>query len=249
MSERGWTIGKLAKRAGLTVRALHHYDRIGLLTPSQYTEGGHRLYSLDDLVKLQQIVSLKELGFRLKEIKAILDDPGYDPAEMLELQLSRLDEQIRTLVGLRDKLRALRGHFRAGKKAAGEQFLTVMRMMNMARSPHFTAGQIHDLSERYLAAGHDEDKQAEIRRMLDEFRSCRDTGKTPDDPGVLALARRWKEVMDALDLASPGLVRSAERYYKENPEDGLIYGLDRELYLFIKKSLSRVVTDSSSGLS
>jgi len=249
VSERSWTIGKLAKRTGLTVRALHHYDRIGLLSPSQYTEGGHRLYSVDDLVKLQQIVSLKQLGFRLKEIKAILHDPGFDPAELLRLQLSRLDGQIRTMLELRDRLRGLYDHFRGGKAADGEQFLTVMRMMNLARSPHFTAGQIRELRERYIAAGHDGERQAGIRRMLDGFRSLLEAGKAPDDPDVQALARRWKQEMEELALADPGLVRSAERHYRENPDDGLVFGVDKDPYLFMKKALSRFVTMSPSHLS
>jgi len=237
--ERYWTVGRLAKRTGLTVRALHHYDRIGLLSPSRHTEGGHRLYTPDDLVKLQQILALKELGFRLGEIKAILDDPGFDPAEVLRLQLSRLEEQIRTMLELRDRLRGLYDHVRGGKAASGEGFMTVMRLMSLLRSPHFTASQIRELKERYFAAGVDADRQEAIRRMLDAFRNGLEAGKAPDDPGVLALARRWKEEMKAVALADPGLVRSAERYYRENPDDGLMFGVDRELYLYMREALSR----------
>ena len=240
MAERGWKIGELAKRVGLTVRTLHHYDRIGLLSPSQYTESGHRLYSLDDLKKLQQIVSLKQLGFRLKEIKTMMHNPDDDPAEMLQLQLSRIDKRIHALIELRHRLLEIYDQYRAGKMVSGEQLLTVMRMMNMMRSPHFTAKQIDELRERYSALGNEPDKYAEGRRILAEFRKYRLMGKSTDDDDVLKLAKRWKEEMDALALTDPKLVQSAERYYKENPEEGLYHGLDKELYFFMKKALSLI---------
>ncbi|MED0958272.1 MerR family transcriptional regulator [Bacillus paramycoides] len=66
------TIGQLAKYANITVRTLRYYDKISLLTPSGYREGGHRLYNLDDLKRLQQIQSLKFLGLSLKEIDDLL---------------------------------------------------------------------------------------------------------------------------------------------------------------------------------
>ncbi|MGC7950352.1 MULTISPECIES: MerR family transcriptional regulator [Bacillus] len=66
------TIGQLAKHANVTVRTLRYYDKINLLNPSDYREGGHRLYSLDDLKRLQQIQALKFLGLSLKEIDDLL---------------------------------------------------------------------------------------------------------------------------------------------------------------------------------
>ena len=57
-------VGDLARRTGLTVRTLHHYDEIGLLKPSLHTESGHRLYTGRDVARLQQVLSLRQLGFR-----------------------------------------------------------------------------------------------------------------------------------------------------------------------------------------
>jgi DNA-binding transcriptional MerR regulator len=239
-SETSWKIGELAKKTGLTVRMLHHYDRIGLLAPSRHTAAGHRLYTIEDLKKLQQIVSLKQLGFRLKEIKTMLDRPDYDPAEMLRLQLERLDGQIRALTGLRRQLLQLYDQYRNGNLGSAERFMAVMRMMGMANSPHFSGGQADQLKKRYFERGHRPDDEAAIRRMLEEFRTLRSSGKSPEDRDVLALARRWREKMDDLALSDPQVVQAAEQYYKEKPEDGLLHGMDRELYLFIKQALSRI---------
>ena len=70
-----WKVDELAKQTGLSVRTLHYYDEIGLLSPSQRTEAGHRLYTADDIVRLQQVKSLRHLGFTLKEIRDYLNRP------------------------------------------------------------------------------------------------------------------------------------------------------------------------------
>lgn len=100
-------IDELAKRTGLTVCTLHHYDRIGRLCPSRLSESGHRFYTEQDIARLQQIVSLKQLCFSLEEIKAMIERPDFDPAEALRLQLERLDAQIELQLKLRPRLQHL----------------------------------------------------------------------------------------------------------------------------------------------
>ena len=87
-------VGELARRTGLTVRTLHHYDEIGLLQPSLHTEAGHRLYTAADVARLQQVLSLRQLGFGLEEIRACLDRPGFSPLEVIRQHVARLREQI-----------------------------------------------------------------------------------------------------------------------------------------------------------
>src|SRR5947208_9929352 len=87
-------VGELARRTGLTVRTLHHYDAIGLLRPSLHTGSGHRLYTAGDVARLQQVLSLRQLGFSLEEVRGCLDRPGFSPLEVIELPLARLREQI-----------------------------------------------------------------------------------------------------------------------------------------------------------
>lgn len=92
-----YRVAEFAKLAGITVRTLHYYDRMGLLKPAHTTLSGHRLYQESDLVRLQQILTLKWMGFELKQIKALLDDPAYDLRESLMLQQQAVDAQIRQL--------------------------------------------------------------------------------------------------------------------------------------------------------
>jgi len=89
-----WTVGELARLAGITVRTLHHYDRIGLVRPSERTSAGYRSYDVGDLDRLQQVLLYRELGFPLEEVATLLDTPGADPAEHLRRQHRLLRERL-----------------------------------------------------------------------------------------------------------------------------------------------------------
>ncbi len=83
---------EFAKISGVTVRALHHYDRLGLLKPKGYSQAGYRLYSKDDFARLEQIVALKFIGFSLAEIKNILDRRPANLVTILRRQREAIEE-------------------------------------------------------------------------------------------------------------------------------------------------------------
>lgn len=87
------TVREMSRLTGVSVRTLHHYDAIGLLKPSQISPAGYRLYDSDALARLQSILLFRELRFPLKEIKAMLDKPDFDPQEALEQQIKLLELQ------------------------------------------------------------------------------------------------------------------------------------------------------------
>ena len=91
---KAYTVRQLAGMAGVTVRTLHHYDAVGLLSPSTRTSAGYRLYREEDLLRLQQILFFRELDFPLEQIAAILDDPGFDRVRALESHRRLLSEQV-----------------------------------------------------------------------------------------------------------------------------------------------------------
>lgn len=92
-----YKIKEVADLVGVTVRTLHHYDQACLLKPGSVTTTGYRLYTDSDLERLQQILFFKELGFRLHEIKRILDSPGFDRRQALNSQKKLLIEKKRRL--------------------------------------------------------------------------------------------------------------------------------------------------------
>lgn len=87
------TVKEVSRLTGVSVRTLHHYDAIGLLKPTRVTEAGYRLYDEESLGRLQTILLFRELQFPLKEIKEILDSPGFDPVDALEQQIHLLELQ------------------------------------------------------------------------------------------------------------------------------------------------------------
>ena len=104
------TVNEVSKLTGVSVRTLHHYDAIGLLKPTRVTEAGYRLYDQAALERLQHILLFRQLQFPLKEIRQILDSPGFDPVQaltqqihMLKLQRNHLDNLIAHAQSIQEK--------------------------------------------------------------------------------------------------------------------------------------------------
>ncbi len=106
-----YTVKVVAELAGVSIRTLHHYDEIGLLKPAQVTATGYRLYSPQDLERLQQVMFFRELGFGLHEIKAIIDRPGFDRRQALlehkQLLLERQERLSRLIQSVDQTLDAM----------------------------------------------------------------------------------------------------------------------------------------------
>lgn len=97
---REHTVKQLAELSGVSVRALHYYDEIGLLKPAHVGANGYRYYRREELLRLQQILFHRELGFPLEEIKRILDAPGFDQAAALRSHRQRLENEVQRFEGL-----------------------------------------------------------------------------------------------------------------------------------------------------
>jgi DNA-binding transcriptional MerR regulator len=91
---KGYLVKEVAQLSGVSVRALHHYDAIGLLTPSGRTAAGYRLYSEHDLLRLQQIMLSRKLGLPLEAIRQSLDDPAFDLSASLRRQRALLEKHL-----------------------------------------------------------------------------------------------------------------------------------------------------------
>jgi DNA-binding transcriptional MerR regulator len=97
-----YTVGRVAALSGVTIRTLHHYDEIGLLSPGGRSAAGYRIYEGSDLERMQRILFYRELGFDLKEIATIVDDPGTDALGHLRRQRKLLTERIGRLSAMVD---------------------------------------------------------------------------------------------------------------------------------------------------
>lgn len=241
VDDRTWKVGELSKLTGLTIRTLHHYDEIGLLHPSSRTSTGHRLYSKDDIVKLQQIMSLKELNFSLEEIREFFENPGYNPKEILEAQIQQLNEEIRLKEELKQHLQELWEVFHSSKKPNLEQFINSIELIKNQKE-YFTQKQINGLKKQYDKLNNFEvDKFTESWNELNSLLQTEmEKGTSVDNSNVIKLARRWKEGIDFFTGGDAEIIYSAERYYSDNPHAAKGSGMSGELYKYIKDALSNI---------
>ena len=128
--KRFYTVGEIAQTSGVTIRTLQFYDKCGLLSPSQYTEGGRRLYGWSDLMRLQQILFLKSFGFSLDEIRErIKNESSKAFGSVLEQQRDVLNGQIKNMqeaVGLLEKVIV---EIKAHGEVGTEQLVAIIEMM------------------------------------------------------------------------------------------------------------------------
>jgi DNA-binding transcriptional MerR regulator len=113
---RSYRVGELAALAHVSVRTLHHYDRIGLLRPALHSAGGYRMYGEPELLRLQQILTLRYLGFPLKRIGELLDRADFDLVASLRVQRLVLNDRIAEL----ERISAAIGELVDQRLAAGE---------------------------------------------------------------------------------------------------------------------------------
>lgn len=178
-------VGALAKRTGLTVRTLHHYDEIGLLRPERHTAAGHRLYGDNEVRRLHQIASLRHLGLSLEEIRDCLARPAYTLDHVLGLQLERIEEQIGRQEKLRDLVLHLRVRLHSAEGASVDE-LTRTIEATMEYEKHYKPEQLEQLKERREDVG-EERIQLVQQEWTDLFEAYGQAMKDGLDPASAAL--------------------------------------------------------------
>jgi len=195
---RRWSIGELARASGVTVRALHHYDEIGLLRASERTASGHRRYNEADLRRLYRVRALRSLGLSLDEIAGVLTGAPDDLVTMralLAAQLRELAEQSGRLRQLDLRIRGLLTQLEEASMPDPDRFMATLEMMSMFESS-FTAEQRDQLARRRAELGPEAVEEARLRwaGMVEELLGHVRAGTPVDDPGVQDLVARWTEL-------------------------------------------------------
>jgi DNA-binding transcriptional MerR regulator len=216
MAAEALKVGELARRTGLTVRTLHHYDEIGLLRPSLRTESAHRLYTPADLARLQRVLSLRQLGFSLEEVRDCLDRPGFAPLEVIELHLARLREQIALQQKLCQGLEALAGYFRTAGEVPAEEFLHTIEVMTMIEN-YYTPEQLETLRKRREEVGEERCQQGPAlwAALWAEYNTEMEKGTDPADPKLQELEKRRRALIDEFTGGDAGIEQSLTRLWKE----------------------------------
>lgn len=239
MSPAFWKVGELARHTGLTVRTLHHYDEIGLLSPSHRTEAGYRLYDARDLARLQQIRSLRQLGFSLREIRDCLDRPGYSAQRVIELHAARLREQINWQRELCQHLEGLARYLASAEEPPAEAFLKTLEVMSMYEE-YYTLEQLAEIKARGQELGEERIRQVEAEwpKLIAEVRSEMEKGTEPTDERVQALARRWQALVDEFTGGNPAIEESLRRMYQQEPTVRQQAGIDQAMFEYIGRAMA-----------
>jgi DNA-binding transcriptional MerR regulator len=220
-------VGQLAKRTGLTVRALHHYDEIGLLSPGQRTAAGHRLYGEVEVRRLQQIASLRHLGLPLDEIRDCLERPEYSLERVLELQIERLQEQIGRQEQLRDLIVRLRARLHSPGSASVEELTrTIEVTMNFAK--YYTPEQMEQLAARREEVGGDriQKVQQEWGELFAAYAKAMQDGIAPSAPEVKILARRSNALIEEFTGGDPNMMASLSNMYRSEGGESVMSNHD-----------------------
>ncbi len=220
-------IGALAKRTGLSVRTLRYYDEINLLSPSHHTGSGHRLYSARDIARLQQIRSLRQLGFTLDEIRECLERSDFSIKRVIELHLARLREQIELERRLCERLEAIAESIRLTGEPSVEQLIKSMEVMSMFEK-YYTPEQLEELKQKKASIGEERicQVEAEWKELFAQVRAEIDNGTDPSSRRVQALVKKWRGLIEEFTGGNPEIEKSLGSMYKQEPDAAVQFGMD-----------------------
>jgi DNA-binding transcriptional MerR regulator len=210
--------------AGVSVRTLHHYDHIGLLSPQTRTPAGYRLYGEAEMLRLQQILFFKELDLPLSEVRSILHDPSFDQVQALQAHRSMLESQMERLAQL----------LRTVDRTIHKLTEGTMTMTDEELYEGFTKEQIErykrEAREMYDPVLVEESERRVARMSKTQWKAVKLEGdevtrgiaglmdRAPDDPEVQALIARHHTWIEHFYPASAELYRGLGQLYTGHPE-------------------------------
>jgi MerR family transcriptional regulator, thiopeptide resistance regulator len=217
-----WKVGQLAASTGLTVRALHHYDHLGLVRPSARTPAGYRLYVETDVERLYQVLALRQLGLPLDAISKVLDETSSIEG-LLESHRAYLDRQMVAIRTLRAQLSIMAEASKGGEAVSVTDFLELIRKVitvDDTIKQYFSEEQLADLAERRAKIGEQAitDVEEAWPDLIGEVQAAVDDGIDPATPRAQELAARWMGLLEQFHGGDKGLRDSLYRMQAENSQ-------------------------------
>jgi DNA-binding transcriptional MerR regulator len=215
---RWYQATEFARITGVTVRTLHHYDRVGLLRPAR-TSAGYRHYSAQDFVRLQQIVTLKFIGFSLNQIKDLLDTRPLDLRSALRLQREviarRRDEMDRAVKAIEEAERAL------SKSGVLDErlFAKVCEVINMQNNwewvkKYYTEEQLRNLASRW-SPELQQRAERDWATLINDVEAAVTEGVSPESERARDLADRWAALINEFTGGDLGIAENLKKLYAD----------------------------------
>lgn len=249
-----YSIGQLANLAGITIKTLHYYEQLGLLQPQRNEKNGYRVYSNEDIMKLQEITLLKEMGFLLSEIKHIIgpetdplkwaNAPGMDKEQAWKAAIAR---QLEALQVKQEKLRKVEKLLKTTQysiEVTGiivmEDIIRFVKELNAPamssreqyRSEHFTEVELIQLP----SLEHDDPLALEWARLLNDINNH--VTEAPASPASRRLAAQIIVISDNMFSGNEELIAKYWEFIRPS-NDGTpsLYGMSNEVMNYIERIL------------
>lgn len=214
-------VGEFAGLAGVTVRALHHYDRLGLLRPRR-TPAGYRLYGRRELERLEQIVALKFIGVPLKRIKSMLDRESATLPGALKRQRTVLEEKRRLLDHAIEAIRGAEQAFAAGRQPDTAILKHIIEVIEMQNDQDWSAkyyspearAKIEERKKEWTPELQEQTTKAWLELFGDVEASL---DLDPASERAQALGARWKQLVGGFTGGDPGIAAGLNRMYADRP--------------------------------
>jgi DNA-binding transcriptional MerR regulator len=230
-------VGELAARAALTVRTLHHYDSIGLLTPSARSDAGYRLYDRDDVARLHQIQTLRKFGMALADIGAYLDSPGASPISIVARQIDSLDRQIGEAERMRETLLLVHGQLSKGEAPELATWLTTLEQMTMY-DKYFSKEELQQ-----LPLYQNKDAQSEWKQLVTQAGALMASNVPVRDDAAKQLARRWMALLERDTGGNQALLSQLDSMHANEPTVQRDTGISPHLKGYVMRAIAEVKFD------
>ena len=210
---------EFADLTGVTVRALHHYDELGLLNPRR-SEAGYRLYGEAEFARLQQIVTLKFIGLSLKEIKALLGRKTFNLSSTLVIQREVIQGKRRKLDSVAKAIELADQSLKAEGKPNWNLFKKIVEEIEMENQTdwmkkYYTQDQMNELSKRWQP-----EMQEQVTKEWNAIYADTEVlaNEDPAGPKAQALAERWEKQISAFTGGNSEIAKNLEKLYQDRDQ-------------------------------
>lgn len=233
----GWKIGQMIEKTGLTARALHFYEQKGLIGPVFRNASGHRVYSQADLLRLQHIKTLRQLGVSLADMPKSLNEPAQlipqlkqqldqlrqqrDAIEMMELKLSQLVNRLASTPPPNDEL--------------DDILFQALESMTMYEN-YFKQSEVEAMHNREHAADTGETIETAWENWVSQMQSQLVSGADPKSDAVQALMAHWHEMVGQLTNKDEDKLRAFNELFHNEPQARKDHGISDDLFEFMAQA-------------
>jgi len=221
-AENLWQTREFARRANVTVRTLHYYDRINLLKPTRFDQNGFRLYGTNEFARLQQIATLKFIGFSLKQIKEILSGRDFDLGETLQLQRRVVEAQRDRLNLALEAISRAEKIFHQSSATDWKSFNQIIEVINMQQNTEWTRKYYSEAAQAKVEERKklwSPELQERVTRdwsaLTKDIEAAIADGVLPSDEEAQNLAARWRGLIEEFTGGDKEIQQGLNKLYAD----------------------------------